>query len=232
MFECGTCPAGALAIYARTLQSDSNVITHMRRSVVTLEARVVIQDAGQVPGLVYTLRRGWACRMMRLPNGRRQILSILLPGDTLAMEAICLGDYALTYALQALTDVTLCGFKPAEVHDLMFSSELQQAPYARYVMGQKASAERRLADIGRRHAIGALANLVLDLEARLRRRGLARGDAWEFPLRQTDLADALGLTNAHVNRTLFALKQEGVLQIGNGKLRLLDRARLIALSRA
>lgn len=200
----------------------------MRTAVLRFRAHQVIKRPNEAIDRVYTLKEGWACRSVMFQDGRRQILSFMLPGDTICVEGICVEDYALPYQARALTDVTLCSFSPTRLHDVVFASEQQREFFARYVLEQKALAERRLADIGRRRAMGSLAQLVLELFRTLSARGLAEGTVIDFPLRQEDIADALGLTPAHVNRTLVLLKRRGVMEISQSKLRVMDMAELLA----
>ena len=64
--------------------------------------------------------------------------------------------------------------------------------------------------------------MVLELYHRLRLRDLNEGYSIQFPLKQEDIADTLGLTTIHVNRTLHAFKDEGLLKIHKHKLTILD----------
>jgi CRP-like cAMP-binding protein len=102
------------------------------------------------------------------------------------------------------------------------ANEVQQRSFSAHVQHMLNQAERRLVDIGRRRAVARIARLVLDIHATLRARGLVAGDTFEFPLRQEDLADALGITTAHANRTLLTLRRLGALDIRQGQARLLD----------
>jgi CRP-like cAMP-binding protein len=65
--------------------------------------------------------------------------------------------------------------------------------------------------------------LLLELEARLERRGLVKDGTFEFPVRQQHLADALGLTTAYVNRTLVYLRKNNLIAIDRRQLRIIDR---------
>ena len=73
--------------------------------------------------------------------------------------------------------------------------------------------EMYLTNVTHRSARERIAFMVLELYHRLRLRGLNKGYAIQFPLKQEDIADTLGLTAIHVNRTLHALKDEGLLEI-------------------
>jgi len=100
------------------------------------------------------------------------------------------------------------------------------------VKHQSAEARRmdeRLAVIGRRSAIERLAFLMLDLYERQRRHG-ADEKSCPFPLRRQHMADATGLTGAHINRTLNALRRERVAAIEEGALVIRDLPALTRLA--
>ncbi|HVK79339.1 MAG TPA: Crp/Fnr family transcriptional regulator [Verrucomicrobiae bacterium] len=226
--DCAKCKIGALTIYAPTFERSPATVCNLRTQVVRLKAHQTIHRAGEVPTRAYTLFKGWACRAVHFPDGRRQILSFLLPGDTIGLENVWVEKFKVTSTVRSLTDVTLCTFQPADLRTIISSSDAQRRAFSHHVQRLLTQAERRLVDIGRRRAVARIARLVLDIHSTLRERGLAGPDELDFPLRQEDIADALGVTTAHVNRTLLSLRRRGVLDIRQGKARLLDLTQLKA----
>lgn len=224
--DCAACAVGALSIYAPTLAHAPEKLRVLRQRKRRFGPHQVIARHSDPADFVYTLETGWAYRVVQFPDGRRQILSFLLPGDTIAAEAICAADYSAPYTVRALTHATACGFRPHQLRELVFACETQRDHFTRYLLEQRAYAERRITDFGRRRALGSLAHLLVELFTALRARGLAQDNAADFPPRQEDLADALGLTTAHVNRTLLTLRRRGLVSIQNGKLRVHDLAGL------
>jgi CRP-like cAMP-binding protein len=91
-------------------------------------------------------------------------------------------------------------------------------------------AEERIASIGRRSAYQRIAHIFLELCMRLELIGAASGDAFTSPLTQDHLADLLGLTSIHVNRTLRQLKRDGMIAMEGRTIRLLSRNRLEAIA--
>jgi CRP-like cAMP-binding protein len=76
--------------------------------------------------------------------------------------------------------------------------------------------------LGQRSAKGHMAHLVCEVFTRLRAIGLTTGNACSLPLTQSELGEALGLSNVHVNRTLQELRAEGLLQFQKGQLQILN----------
>ena len=84
----------------------------------------------------------------------------------------------------------------------------------------------RIVDHGRRDARERVAHMLYEMLVRHRMVGLARNDEFDFPVTQTDLADATGLTPVHINRTLQGLRAEGLLEMKGGRVRIQDPERL------
>jgi CRP-like cAMP-binding protein len=152
---------------------------------------------------------GWAARSRVFADGRRQILGLLLPGDLI-------GSWrhrqprAATGTL-ALTEVTLCPApRPASPDGALAEA------YARSAALDEFYLYRQIARLGRLSARERVADLLLEVRERLAVVGLASPD--RFPLRMTQelLADTLGLTSVHVNRTLQSLRRDGLLDLAGG----------------
>lgn len=152
---------------------------------------------------------GWACRFRFLGDGRRQILSFYLPGDVIGP--------VLPASIGSITRLSL--FEPPVVDkagDTGIACVLA-ASAARdevYLLNQ-------IARLGRQTAYGRMAHLMLELRDRLWPAGLADETGFPMPLTQEMLADALGLSNVHVNRTLQALRRDKMLVLENGRARIM-----------
>ncbi len=85
-----------------------------------------------------------------------------------------------------------------------------------------------LVNIGRRDAFEAIGHLLCELHARLAKVGFTINTDFELPLTQEEIADALGLTPTHVNRTLKRLREEGYITLRHNMLVILDIASLKA----
>ncbi len=80
--------------------------------------------------------------------------------------------------------------------------------------------------LGRRTSRQRIAYFLCDLLERLQAVGLAEDDCFRAPLTQTDLADALGLGTVHVNRTLQALREDGLVEMRGRTFRVSRRAEM------
>ncbi len=223
---CSVCTAGALGVYAPLHKATQSCISAARVDAASVRANAIISRAGETSAYVHTLRRGWAMQVAHLSDGRRQILHFFIPGDLLNVENLLLGDRAQDASIRALTEVDLCSFRVGSLRKLFDASPEQRERLLDYAHLYIAGLTRRLADVGQRSAQGRLAQLLLEFLERLAVRGLATGDSFEMPVRQEHLADALGMTPVHVNRTLGALRSAGIVGFDRKMMHVLDRARL------
>ena len=154
---------------------------------------------------------GWACRQRLMPDGRRQIFSLLLPGDSFGFG----GRPALT-SIAALTALeTLDAARAQDAVRRGASPDL-----ARALMGAELMEDTLLLDqavrLGRLTAFERVAHFLLELQQRLEIAGLGDGQRFPLPLTQEILADTLGLSIVHVNRTLQQLRRSGLIELRSG----------------
>ena len=84
--------------------------------------------------------------------------------------------------------------------------------------------------LGRRSALERVAHLLCELRERMRRVDLGEDGTYDLHLTQNDLADALGLSTVHTNRTLQRLRHVGVIELRTSVLRVLDAPALVQMA--
>lgn len=227
--SCSGCGVRSLAIYGGMASPDFQGIARLRRDVRHLKAKRIIHRERETLDTVYTLLKGWAFRFRLLDDGRRQILSFLLPGSSIGMPLHA--STRMHFSVQALTDVSLCVFDRAELAGYWASTasgwSSLEACYARLC----GAGDERLIDIGRRSARERVASLILDLRRRLAGANERANETLHFPLRRQHIADALGLTPVHVGRVLRQFAVDGVISYDRDALTVLDLKALSDLLR-
>lgn len=166
------------------------------------------------------LLRGWAARVRQLADGRRQLLSFVLPGDLIGLCAQP-RPLAVTTVI-ALSDVAWC-IAPSPGA----SAQLADA-YATGLALEEAYRLAQICRLGRLNAQERMGDLLLELLERLSLAGLADENGFDLPLTQEMLADALGLTPVHINRTLQQMRRAGDIDWKGGRLTIHDPATLAA----
>lgn len=175
-----------------------------------------------------TLLSGWAFSYKILFDGRRQILSVLLPGDTIGLDAVVLGQ--AHSSVQALTDVATCVFEVRSLAELCTTRPSIVHRMLWRVAEERRRLERQLTSVGVGTTRERLVAFFLDLHARLSSRGLASGPAFATPLTQHQVADHLGVNVVHINRVLRGLREEGLLSVQEHTVVLRDHEALKKLS--
>jgi CRP-like cAMP-binding protein len=226
---CVGCTARAFAAYGSIASRESPGIERLRKGIKRIKAKRIIHREQEALGAVYTLFEGWAFRFRLLDDGRRQILSFLLPGSPIGLPLFA--PSRANFSVQALTDVTLCVFDRGELADYLGSvgngwSSLETC----YTHLCEADHER-LIDLGRRDARERIASLILQIRGHLGGQGRIVNDRIYFPLRRQHIADALGLTPVHVGRVLGQMVGDKIIALGRDSLTLLDQGALQDLAR-
>ena len=221
---CDDCCIGQFAVYAPAFKEDASEILNLRRRTAIFPPKSMLLREGDVPTEVFTILEGWAFRFTLMSDGRRQILSYLLPGDLVTYQA--LNDLPVQFSVQALTDVSVCAFDLGAFKDFIGRHSAVARNFAIACCREASFADTRIADLGRRSALERVASLVRTLESRLRSRGVDTGRPFRFPLRQEHIADTLGLSPVHVSRTLTALRDDDIVDVFRGMARVGNRTRL------
>jgi CRP-like cAMP-binding protein len=184
------------------------------------QREAILLRAGEQAAPVFTLFAGWAFRLRLLPDGRRQILSILLPGDMVGLETV-LGE-APRYSVQAASDVAMCLLDGPRLMPRMLAEPWLRSRIFSLLNRERDAADELLTRIGQCDAEERVTWLLLDLHARLLRRGLAAESSFSLALTQQQIADLLGLNVIHLNRVLRRLRGRQLVAVAGRKVTLLD----------
>lgn len=186
----------------------------------TVAPRSHVLRQGDVPTVAHVLLDGHTYRYRVLNDGRRQITAVLVPGDVCDLEAVMRGR--ADYSVGALTECVL-GEIPAEqvAEPTTLGSEMTQALWRRLLRDEAISREW-LVSMGCRTALERVAHFLCELRVRMEAAGLSSGTAFDMRFTQLDLADVLGMSAVHINRTLQQLRKTGLIELSRGTLTILD----------
>jgi CRP-like cAMP-binding protein len=163
---------------------------------------------------------GWACRYKGLEDGRRQIVSFILPGDVCDAHIYLLS--AMDHSIATLTAVTYTELDAAAFERLLSADKSVAEAFHCETLASRAVQREWAINLGRRDALERVAHMICELSERLRAVGLADGNSFAFPVTQMDLADATGLSTVHLNRTLQQLRSAGLITLRDRSLTILD----------
>jgi CRP/FNR family transcriptional regulator len=218
--RCNACGLRKTGAFMPVNAEELQFIEAFRTGTTAVRAGGTILYEQKPNGKLFTLYSGWAFRYKTLSDGRRQILNFLLPGDFIGLQQK-FADGAM-HGIEAVTDTSLCVFPREGLWELF-----RGFPNLGYDITWLAAREEGMVDdhlltAGRRNATERVAMLLMHLFRRLERVGMAESGTIEFPINQQHIADALGLSLVHTNKTLRRLSQLGLHEIRDGRLRLLN----------
>ncbi|MCJ2089592.1 Crp/Fnr family transcriptional regulator [Methylobacterium sp. E-005] len=201
-------------------EADERAILDLPLIIRTIEASRDILYEGGPSNHCCVILNGWTCCYQLLTDGRRQILSFHVPGDLPDLQSLHLPspDFGMATVTRSIV-----AFVPHS--DLQKLSDRYPAIaqcFWREAVITAATHRAWITSLGRRDARQKLAHLFCELYLRLKTVDLTDGCSMPMPLRQTDFADALGLTSVHVNRTLKTLRDQGVMDLYARRLTIHD----------
>jgi CRP-like cAMP-binding protein len=173
---------------------------------------------------VNLILEGWACRYKTLSDGRRQILAILLPGDFCDMKVYLLKE--MDHNIAAITPLRVAQVTREKVEALVQDHPRVSQALSKTDLVDLAIQREWTLNVGQRSAYERIGHLLLELFYRLRVLGMTDGQSFDFPLTQSDIAEATGLTTVHVNRTLKELRSDGLLEVERRRVTILNIERL------
>jgi CRP-like cAMP-binding protein len=190
-------------------EGDRTAILDLPHSQRTVRPHDYIIREGEEAEHSCLLLSGFLIRHKIVANGARQIVSIHMAGDMANLQNSLLKR--ADHSVQALTDaevafvpgtaiVALAAARPRVAMAMWLDTLVDGAIFREWI-----------ANVGRRDARSRTAHILCEFALRQEKAGLASRNRYDLPLTQEQLADALGLTSVHVNRTLKALEAAGLI---------------------
>jgi CRP-like cAMP-binding protein len=198
------------------------------RSILRRERRFSVGEdlvsQGTRPGYSTLLIDGFAARYKYMEDGSRQITALNLSGDFVDLHAFPLktmdhGIVAMSPCHVAFVDhadlVRITEVAPHLTRLLWLDTLIDGAIHREWIVA-----------MGRRTKKAHLAHLICELFVRLQVVERIDGNSFHFPLSQAEMADVLGLSIVHFNKTLQALRREGLFSWDNRTITILNWSRL------
>ena len=198
-----------LEYWAPIEDDDRAALLALPYSLRTIEARQGIVREGEAATHSCVMLSGYSFRYKIVAGGARQIVSIHMKGDIVDLQNSLLGN--ADHSVEALVRSEIAMIPREAVIALAF-----ERPNVGYAMWYDTLVDGSvfrewIANVGRRDARTAMAHLLCELALRLKVAGLGQQTDYELPLTQEQLADALGLTAVHVNRTIKVLEADKLI---------------------
>jgi CRP-like cAMP-binding protein len=193
------------------------------RLPLRLKAVAADQDIireGDVPSECCLIVEGFACRYNVTAHGRRQILSFHISGDLLDLQSLHLS--VMDHSVATMVPSQLAFIQHDDLHSLMHNHPRLVGLFWRDTLIDAAVFRQWTLNVGRRQAPARMAHLLCELLVRLRTVELVEDHAFDLPVTQVELADALGISSVHANRVLQDLRNQGLISLHGHTLKVLD----------
>ena len=204
VIPCDSCPLRVMPLF---VPFSADELAFMRR-FKTAEHRfergaMILQEGFRSPTL-YTVLSGIGTRSVVLEDGRRQVINFVFPGDFIGLQSSLMGE--MKHTVTSSTPMVLCAFDRGRLWE-MFRDQATRA----YDLTWIAAVEEHflgetITVLGQRTALARMAWAFMRIWRRLSAVGLLRDGSVPLPFRQQDMADALGLSLVHANKTVARLK--------------------------
>ncbi|WP_425093484.1 Crp/Fnr family transcriptional regulator [Tropicimonas sp. S265A] len=218
--NCKDCPLRKLEVFEDLSGDELKYMQRFKSGELKIDAKTPVLMEGSNSPQLFTALKGMGVRYKLLPNGNRQVVNFVLPGDFIGLQAGVMGE--MQHSVEATTPMVLCVFDRTE-----FWSLYKNQPERAFDLTWAAAIEEHflgeaLASIGQMSAMERLTWGLLRFFDRCENLDLIHHQRCPFPFRQQDLADALGLSLVHTNKTLKKLRERRILSLENGMLHVSD----------
>ncbi len=220
MVDCANCPLRKLDSFETLNREETAFMRRFKHGELKVDPGTPLLMEGSNSPQLYTALRGMGLRYKLLPNGKRQVVNFVLPGDFIGLQAGLMGE--MQHSVEATTPMVLCVFDRAELWTL-FKTEPERAFDLTWLAAMEEHfLGEALTTVGQMSAVQRLSWGLLRFFSKCHDLGLADGSRCPFPYRQQDLADALGLSLVHTNKTLMKLRQRQIVSLQDGCLTVRD----------
>jgi CRP-like cAMP-binding protein len=223
-----------LDLFLKRLLRRSELDTRERQAILRLAgqvrqipARRDFVSPGEVTDHACLVVDGLIARFDQMSDGRRQIVSFYVPGDMSDLQSVAAPTPG--WGLEALSTTTVLFVPHAQLRQIALDHPRIGLAFWRDTTVDASILAKWVGNLGRRQAGPRVAHLICETGVRMEQAGLGTRTKFSLPATQAQLADATGLTPVHLNRTLKALRPEGLLVRG-GTVRIADWDRLAAIA--
>lgn len=226
--ECSHCPLRKRQLFIDFTADELAYMEKFKTGELRVDPGTTILMEGSNSPQLFTVLKGQGLRYKTLENGRRQVINFVLPGDFIGLQAGIMGE--MQHSVEATARMTLCVFRREELWNLFRAQPARAYDVTWIAATEEHFLGETVATLGQRTAEQRVAWALLTLDRKLRAVGLGRNGTVPLPYRQQDLADALGLSLVHTNKTLGKLRKRQIASWSEGLLSVKDDCALAEIA--
>ncbi|MCL3880739.1 Crp/Fnr family transcriptional regulator [Marivita sp. GX14005] len=228
--DCRNCPLRKFDLFEEMSADELAFTNRFKTGEFTAQPGTEILAEGASSTQLYTALEGMGLRYKTLEDGRRQVVGFILPGDFVGLQSGVMGE--MQHSVEATTRMVLCVFNRSELWDLFKSNPRRAFDLTHLASSEEHALGEALAAVGQMDGTAKVAWSLFRFYSRLSALGMNEHDRVPLPYRQQDVADAMGLSLVHTNKTLAKLRDAGVATWADDALTVHRPKELAALARS
>lgn len=228
--NCSNCPLRKLDAFTDMSGPEIAFMEKFKTGELEAQPGTEIMAQGQSSTHLFTCLSGMGLRYKTLEDGRRQVIGFVLPGDFIGLQAGVMSE--MEHSVEASTSMRLCTFNRSDLWTLFSSHPTRAYDLTRIAALEEIFLGEALAVVGQLDALAKVSWALHRFYTRLDSVNMVRDGHARLPYRQQDLADALGLSLVHTNKTLARLREDQIATWSDEKLTIHDMTRLTRLAHA
>lgn len=228
--KCINCPLRRLPVFEAFTNDELAFMERFKTGEFAAQpgTEILAQDASS--SQLYTVLSGMGLRYRLLADGRRQVVGFVMPGDFLGLQTGVMD--VMRHSVEATTLMTLCVFNRSEIWSLFKNQPARAFDLAHLAAREESLLGEAITAVGQMDGLGKIAWALHRFYTRLDALGMSSNGLVPLPYRQQDIADALGLSLVHTNKTLRKLRERGIATWSEDGLIVHREAELAELAQA
>lgn len=200
-----------LLLHSRLSPVEQDVIRELPGRPARIRNRSDIVSPGQTVDNACLVASGLVARFDQMRSGHRQTTALHIAGEMCDLHSVV--QPKASWSITALTDAQIVFVPHKNLWDATCRHPNLAIAFWRDGMAQSAILAKWVGNLGRKNATARVAHLICEMGLRAEAANLGTRSNFELPMTQEQLADAVGITSVHVNRTLQLLRRDAGLTV-------------------
>ena len=218
--DCTNCPLRQFDLFSPMSKATLAFMQRFKTGELVAQPGTEILSEQASSSQLFTALSGMGLRYKTTRDGGRQVVGFVLPGDFIGLQSGVMD--VMRHSVEASTEMRLCVFNRSDLWSLFKSQPDLAFDLTHIAANEEHLLGEALTAMGQMDAQAKIAWALYRFDQRLSAVGLRKNGQVPLPYRQQDLADALGLSLVHTNKTLARLRAAKVLDWSDGWLQVMD----------
>jgi CRP-like cAMP-binding protein len=198
-----------LLLHSKLSSAEQKIVLDLPGKPARFRNRIDIVSPGEVVDHACLVTSGLVARFDQMRNGHRQTTALHIPGEMCDLHSVV--QPKASWSITAITDASVVFIPHKPLRDAALRHPHLAFAFWRDSAALSAILGKWVGNLGRKNATARVAHLICEMGLRNEAAGLGTRSNYDLPMTQEQLADAVGVTTVHVNRTLQVLRKHAGL---------------------